>query len=218
MFIGHFAAAFAAKKVVPSASLGTLFLAAQFVDLLWPVLVLTGLESFRIAPGITAVSPLEFVSYPISHSLLTAIGWSVLVALLWCIRPRPAGAAVWVGLVCFSHWLLDFVSHRPDLPLWPGGTKVGLGLWQSIPATVLIEGSLFVLAVWRYARTTRATDRTGSRALWSLVGLLVALYLGNLLGPPPPDVRTVAVGALSLWLVVAWGYWMDRHRQVQEQR
>lgn len=216
MFIGHFAVGFAAKKFLPGASLGTLFLAAQWVDLIWPIFVLTGLEVVRVEPGITAVTPLNFVSYPYSHSLLAGIGWGVLVGFIWMfVNKGQARAAVGVGLLVVSHWVLDFISHRPDMPLWPGGPTLGLGLWHSLPASVLVEGGLLAVGLVIYKKTTRAKDKTGSRALWLLVGLLVALYVGSLVGPSPPDGAAVAASALFMWLLVAWGYWIDRHRSLR---
>jgi hypothetical protein len=218
VFIGHFAVAFAAKRAAPKVSLGTLFLAAQLADLIWPVLVLAGVESVRIDPGNTAVTPLDFVSYPWSHSLVTDVLWGLVLGLAYFALRRNRAGAVWVGLVAVSHWVLDWISHGPDLPLWPGGPKVGLGLWDSVPATVAVEGGMFALGVWLYASGTRAQDRTGRGALWGLAGFLAAVYVGNLAGPPPPSARAVAVSALAIWLLVAWGYWVDRHRATRPAR
>jgi hypothetical protein len=211
MFIGHYAAALAAKGAAPRVSLGTLFLSAQVVDMVWPVLLLLGIERVRIAPGNTAFTPLEFVEYPITHSLVGAIGWSALVALVYLVGRRyPRGALV-VGLVAFSHWILDLISHRPDLPLLPGGAaRVGLGLWNSVPATLVVEIGIF--AVGAYLRTTRARDRVGRYATWALLTVLLLSYLVNLVSPPPPSVTAIAVGGLLLWLFVPWAYWIDGHR------
>lgn len=213
MFIGHFAVALAAKRAAPEVSLGTLVVAAQLADLVWPTLVLLGIESFAIRPGITAVTPLDFTSYPYSHSLVALAGWGfVLAAVYYAVRRRPLAAAV-LFCVVLSHWLLDVATHRPDMPLTIGGSaRLGLGLWNSIAATLAVEGLLFAAGVWIYARTTRALDRTGT---WSFIGLalfLVLVYAANVLGPPPPSVAAVAWSAQAIWLLVAWGYWIDRHR------
>lgn len=214
MFIGHFAVAFAAKRAAPELSLGTLFLAAQLADLVWPTLVLLGLERFEVRPGITAVTPLHFVHYPWSHSLAMMAGWGLLMAVAWlAVRRGTPKAALLIVAVVLSHWLLDFVSHRPDLPLTPGGeARFGLELWRSLPATLAVEGALFAACVALYARATRALDRTGRWAFWALVGFLGLVYLANLFGPPPPDTAAVAWSAQAMWLLVAWGYWVDRHR------
>lgn len=214
MFIGHFAVGFGAKKIAPLLSLGTLFLAAQFLDLLWPTFVLLGLETVRVAPGITAMTPLDFVSYPISHSLLTALGWSVLFgAAVFALR-RHKGAALVAGVAVLSHWILDYLTHRPDLPLTPGGeARVGLNLWGSILATVIVEGLLFAAGVFLYARATVARDRKGRYGFAALVVFLAVVYLVNIFGPPPPSASAVAWGAQAIWLLVLWGYWIDRHRR-----
>lgn len=214
MFIGHFAAAFAGKALAPRVSLGSLFLAAQFLDLLWPALLLLGVERVRIAPGHTAVTPLAFEHYPVSHSLLGAAVWAALVGGLSWARPggcRRAGAVL--GLLVLSHWALDAIVHRPDLPVAPGSaTLVGLGLWNSLPATLVTEVGLLALGVWLYARTTRAVDRVGRWSLWSLVALILVIEGANVFGPPPPGVDAVAWAGLAQWLLVLWGYWIDRHR------
>lgn len=120
-----------------------------------------------------------------------------------------------MGLLVFSHWILDFVTHRPDLPLWPGGTaRVGLGLWNSVPSTLLVESAMFAGGVYLYTRATVPRDWVGHVSWWSLVGFLVLLYFGTLTGPPPPNERTLAIMASTGWLLPAWGYWIDRNRVV----
>lgn len=213
MFIGHYAAGFGAKAAQPRVSLGTLFLAAQFSDLLWPVLLLFGLETVEIVPGITTVTPFDFVHYPISHSLLAVIGWSLLLGgVYWWVRRSTRGAVV-VGLVGMSHWVLDLIVHRPDLPLYPGESPLlGLGLWNSVVGTVLVEGLLFVFGAALYLRMTAARNRVGSYALWVLIGFLLVVYAGNLLGPPPPNTSAIVWAGLLQWGVVAWAYWIDWNR------
>jgi hypothetical protein len=214
MFIGHFAVGFGAKALAPKTSLGSLFLAAQFIDLLWPTFLLLGLEHVRIAPGITNVTPLDFEHYPLSHSLLAVLGWAILVAAVYqVIRRYPRGGVV-LGLAVISHWLLDAIVHRPDLPLVPGNPyRVGLELWSSVGATLAIELPLFALGAWLYLRSTKAIDAVGSWALWGLIALLVIIYVANLLGPPPPDVTALAWIGQAQWLLIVWGYWIDRHRR-----
>jgi hypothetical protein len=213
MFIGHFGVAFGAKRAARRVSLGTLFLAAQFIDLLWPVFLLLGVERVRIAPGTTVVTPLEFEHYPISHSLLAVLGWAVLVGGAHFLSRRQKRAALIVAALVLSHWFLDLVVHRPDLPLMPGATSwVGLGAWNSLPLTLLIEVPLFLAGVWLYARATVASDPVGRWGLWSLVTFLLVIYAANLFGPPPPDVSAIAWAGQLQWLLVIWAYWLDRHR------
>lgn len=214
MFIGHFGVGFAGKAAAPRASLGTLFLSAQLLDLLWPTLLLLGWEHVEIAPGLTRVTPLDFVSYPISHSLLAVALWALAFAALYAlVRRYPVGALV-VGALVASHWLLDAIVHRPDLPLVPGGeVKVGLGLWDSLPATLAVEASTFCVGLALYLRATRPRDRAGTLGLVALVGLLLVIYLGNLFGPPPPSVVAIAWVGQAQWLLVLLGWWVDRHRE-----
>ena len=217
MFIGHFAVAFGAKRWMPSLSLGTLFLACQLADLLWPNFVLLGLERVEVQPGATAVTPLDFVSYPYSHSLVALCLWALAWAALYLLlrRGRWTAAVVLAGVV-LSHWLLDVASHRPDMPVTLfGEMRLGFGIWNSLPATIAIEGVLFALGILIYVRATRARDRVGNVALWSLVGFLVLVYGASLFGPPPPSATAVAWSAQAMWVVVAWGYWVDRHRELR---
>lgn len=214
MFIGHFAVGFGAKSVAPKVSLGTLFLAAQFIDLLWPTLLLLGVEQVRIVPGATVVTPLVFDHYPISHSLAAVLGWAVLVGGSHWLLKRNRVAAFVLGVLVVSHWTLDVIVHQPDLPLFPGGvTVVGLNAWSSLPATLIIEGGLFVLGVWLYARATSPRDAAGRWGFVALVLFLLGIHAGNLFGPPPPSTEAIAWVGHAQWLLVLWGYWIDRHRQ-----
>lgn len=215
MFIGHFAVAFAAKKAAPKASLGTLVLAAAFLDVVWPVLVLAGVERFRIVPGITAINPFDFTYYPWSHSLLMTVLWALAFALVYFASSRDRAGAVWVAVVVASHWLLDFVSHVPDMPLYPGGSeKLGLGLWRSIPATFAVEGVMFAAGVVLYLQATKSRDRIGRIAWWAFVGLLLALYIPGPWASRPPSENAVAIfGIIALLIFGPWAYWIDRHRE-----
>jgi hypothetical protein len=216
MFLGHYGLAFASKRVAPRTKLGTLVFAAQWADELWPILLLLGVERVRIVPGLMAASPLDFVAYPISHSLLVDIGWGALIGGLYYAVRRDVRGAVVVGALVVSHWVLDLLVHRPDLPLWPGGPVVGLGLWNSVPLTYLAEGTVFFGGLAVYLKMTVATDRTGTVALWALVVVLVLIYAASGFGPPPPNARAIGVSALVLWLFVPWAYWIDRHRQLRK--
>ncbi len=216
MFIGHYAVAFAAKKAVPKVSLGTLFLAGQFLDLLWPAFLLIGIEHVRIDPGNTPFTPLDFYDYPISHSLVAALVWSLLLAAAFYMLRRQLLGSVIIGGLVFSHWVLDFVSHRPDLPLgfW-NDVKLGLGLWNSVPATIAVEVLLFLIGIFLYARTTQPSDRVGSYSFWILIGVLSLIYLANVFGPPPSDTTEIAIASNGLWLFIFWAYWVDKHRNVR---
>jgi len=214
MFIGHFGLALAAKKVAPRVSLGATILAAEFLDAVWPVLVLTGVEKVDIVPGITRMTPLDFVYYPWSHSLVMAVVWGGLFALAYWILSRRVRDALLLGAIVVSHWLLDWVVHRPDLPLYPGeSARHGLGLWNSAAATLAIEFALFGAGIFIYLRCTRALDRIGTYAFWGLMALLAVSYFGATFGPPPPSVPVLAATSLAGYLMALWGWWIDRHRK-----
>jgi len=192
MFLGHFGAGFAAKAIAPRVSLGWLFAAAQFIDLLWPTLLLAGVERVRIAPGATAVTPLVFEHYPVSHSLAAVLAWAALVgALYFAVKRDRRGATVLAALVA-SHWFLDAIVHAPDLPLY--------------------ELAVFGGGAWLYAARTRAADATGRWAFAGLVLFLLAIHAGNLLGPPPPSATAIAWVGQAQWLLVLWAFWADNHR------
>jgi len=213
MFIGHFGVGFGAKAAAPKVSLGTLFLAAQFIDLLWPTLLMLGIERVNIFTDGKQRPPLDFVYYPFSHSLLAVIIWAVLFAAAYYVIRRSSIGAVVLGLAVVSHWLLDLIVHYPDLPLYPGTSqRLGFALWSLPIFEMVLEFSIFALGVWLYLRTTTASDATGKWALWSLVAFLVAIHLGNFFGPPPPNVTALAWVGQAQWLLVAWGYWVDKHR------
>lgn len=207
MFIGHAALALAAKPLAPRAHLGVALAATYWLDLVWPIFVLAGIERVEVAPGITAFTPLDFVHYPWSHSLVAALAWSALFGLgCWKLGRR---AALVMGLLVFSHWALDALAHRPDLPLWPGSSaRVGLGLWHSVVATLAVECALFAAGVAIYLRS----GGKGSIAFWGLIAFFVIAYLGAAFGPPPPSASAVAASALALWLLPWWGWWAARPR------
>jgi len=188
VFLGHFASPLppsGPRPPLPSARSSSRRNSSTFCGRF----VLAGIERFEIAPGITAVTPLDFVSYPYSHSLLTSAVWAGLFGGIYLALRRNTGAALVLAALVLSHWLLDAASHRPDMPLAPGGgTRVGLGLWDSLPATLAVEGLLFAACLWSYLRVTRAKDRVGSVNLWTLVAVLLLAYFGAVFGPPPPSV------------------------------
>ena len=216
MFIGHFAVAFAAKKAAPKTSLATLFAASQLVDLLWPLFLLFGWEHVRIEIGNTAITPLDFYDYPITHSLLGAVVWSLLFGGAYYIRRKLTREAIVVGCVVFSHWLLDLLTHRPDLPLWNNESlKVGLGLWNNVPGSMAVEFGLFAYCAYLYSSVTVANKKTGTYAFVSLLLVLVIFHIGNLFGPPPPNVQMIAIAGNALWLFVLWGWWIDKNRSVK---
>jgi hypothetical protein len=202
MFVGHYAVSFAAKAVRPEIPLGVLFIAAQLLDVLWAPFVLLGIERVRIVPGITASNPLDLYYMPWTHGLLTALGWSVLAWALWRAIARDAraraGAGV-IGLAVFSHWLLDLLVHRPDLPLWDDQAKVGLGLWN-LPAVAFgLEVAMLVggLALYLRGRGRAAWP------WWAFAAVMLAVHAVAFFGAPPASVAGAATAALTLYIVLA---------------
>ena len=212
MFVGHLAVSLTAKVVEPKAPLSALVAASFLLDLVWPFLVLVGLETVSVAPGSTAFTPLAFDSYPWSHSLLMAGVWGAIAGGLAYEASKSHRVALLVGTVVVSHWILDFATHRPDLPLWPGGPKVGLGLWNSIPATLVVEGGLFLAAITMYVRAFKPLDALGGWAFWTLVGLMSVVWVAQPWSPAPPSSNAVAAVALVVLIFPWWAGWIDRHR------
>jgi membrane-bound metal-dependent hydrolase YbcI (DUF457 family) len=201
MFVGHYGVSFAAKKVAPSVSLATLFIAVQLLDVGWSLLVLLGVEKVRIVPGLTATNPLDLYYMPFTHSLLAALLWSAAAFLLYrAVRPGATNRpALVVATAVFSHWVLDFLVHPPDLPLYDDSAKVGLGLWD-FPAVALgLEAILLFGGLWLYFRTG-VTRRLG---MLIFAVLMVAIQVFVFFGPPPASGRTAALTALASYLVFA---------------
>jgi hypothetical protein len=213
MFVGHLAVALGAKRASPRTPLAALIAAAFALDLIWPIFLLLGLEQVRIVPGHTAFTPLAFEHYPWSHSLSMAIVWGVVLGRASVFLLKRSAAGLLIGAAIVSHWLLDYVTHAPDLPLWPGGPLVGLGLWNSVPGTFVVEGALFAGAIALYLRGTRPRGTAGKWAFWSLVALTAAIWISSPWAPPPPSVRAIAWVGVALWLFVPWGSWIERNRE-----
>ena len=214
MFIGHFGVGFAAKKIDHKPSLGTLFIATQFIDLLWPFFLILGIEKVEIEPGISAMNPFDFTYYPFSHSLLGVLVWALLFGVVYFLFKKNFKSALVLGALVISHWVLDLIVHIPDLPIFPGGSiKVGFGLWNSVTATIIIEGLIFLVGIYLYFKSTKAENKKGKFALWSLVIFLILVYVMNIIGPPPNSAEAIGYVGLSQWLIIAWGYWIDRNRK-----
>ncbi len=214
MFIGHHAVAFGSKKIAPRTSLGTALMAANWLDLIWPIFLILGIEHVRLSGATNPFLAADFYDYPWTHSLLMSIVWSLAFAAVYWMITKYARGAVISGLLVFSHWVLDFVTHIPDLPLAPGSsTKVGLQMWKSPLATIVVESILFFIGTVVYLRATRARDRTGYFAFAGLVVFVVAIYVASIVGPPPPKADAIGYAGLAAWLFPVWGYWIDRHRE-----
>jgi hypothetical protein len=217
MFLAHYAVGLASKKYAPRASLGVLMAAPILLDLLWPIFLLVGWESVSIVANANPFLRLRFDEYPISHGLLAVGAWATLyTSIYFGIARYVSGAiAVWIGVV--SHWLLDYVAHRPDLPLRVGSNRFfGLGLWNHRWWTIALELAIFTVGIWIYLRETKAKDKIGSYAFWAFIVFLLACYAGAAFGPPPPSVKKLAIVTLFTWLFIPWAWWFDQHRESRE--
>ncbi len=212
MFIGHFAIGLAARKVANLPSLAMLFIAVQFLDLIWPIFVLLGIEHLSIDPGNTAITPLNFEYYPYSHSLMMAVIWGLILALVyWLLTKNKRGSWLLAGLV-FSHWVLDLITHRPDLPISPfSDMKLGLGLWNYPSAAIVVELTIFLLGAFVYFKAGKPPRRI---AYWALIVFLLAIHIINLSGPPPPSIAAVAWSANLMWIIILWAWWVEREKKV----
>jgi hypothetical protein len=212
MFIGHYAVGLAAKKFAPGASLGALIAAPILLDLLWPIFLLLGWEHVSIVPNNNPFLRLQFDSYPISHGLVAVIGWATLYAAAYfgVTRYLTGTVVIWIGVV--SHWVMDWIVHRPDLQLYAQSRMFGLSLWDHRWLTMAIEVALFAIAIWTYQRETRAKNKIGLYGFLAFVLFLLLAYAGASFGPAPPSVRKLALIALLTWLVIPWAWWFDQHR------
>jgi hypothetical protein len=210
MFVGHLGAALASKRISPATSLVWFVLAANLVDLIWPFFLLAGLERVTVAPGAQPFTPLIFDHYPWTHSLVSGILLGAVLGHLAFMSGVPRPKAAIVALLVPSHWVLDFVTHAPDLPLWPGGPKVGLGLWDSIPATFAVEGALWLIAIALFLQVRRPRGAMGHVAFWSFVVVSTIMWATGPYSPPPPDERSLAYFALIGWIIVPWAWWIER--------
>ncbi len=214
MFLAHYGVAFASKKFSPSTPIWVFVCAASFLDLLWPIFLLLGLEKVSIAPGITKVTPLDFYHYPISHSLLAVIGWSVVFGITYYIFSKDKMGSLLSALLVSSHWFLDLLVHRPDLPLDLTHSKTyGFGLWNFPIVTYLLEFGILFFGLNVYFKTYDLNKKQ-KLVLLSLAVFLSIIYLMNIFGPPPPSTKAIALAGNALWLLVLWSYFVERKSKI----
>ena len=208
MFIGHFAIGLLSKKDNKLPSLAMMFIALQLLDLIWPIFVLLGIETLSIDPGNTKLTPLNFEHYPYSHSLLAALFWGLLLGACYFVFTKNRKGSLILGLLVISHWVLDLITHRPDLPISPfSDSKVGLGLWNYPIAEIALEVLIFGLGAFLYYKTPIFKRKT---AFWILVAFLLIVHIMNIFGPPPPSTMAVAWSANLMWLIILWAWWIEK--------
>ena len=215
MFVGHLALALGAKRSAPKVNLAWFVAAVTALDLVWPIFVITGVEQVSIVPGATAFTPLVFDSYPWSHSLLMAGVWGAVLGGIAKWRHLGRSAIRIIFVLVLSHWALDFVSHNPDMALWPSGSsasspKLGLGLWNSIPATYLVEGAMWLGAIIVYLSGRPLRGGKSKLAFWSFVGISTVMWAVGPYGPPPPSAQALGWFALIGWVMIPWAAAADK--------
>ncbi len=211
MFVGHYGVGLAAKRFAPRTSMGTLLLAAVLADLLGSVLVVADVEHFAIRPGITTTNPLDLYDYPISHGLVTDVAWGVLLALAYYLVRRYWRGSVLIFVAVMSHWFLDFVSHRADMPLAPGIPKYyGLGLYNSLRGMLVVEGLIWLSGIVLYLTATRSKKRAGIYVFWIGAAALTWVWAVSLRGLPPPG--TIIQALVFMAITLAWAYAVDHWR------
>ena len=216
MFIGHYGPSFAIKAIRPAIPLWLLFIAVQLVDVAWAVLVLLGIEKVRIVPGITASNPLDLYYMPYTHSLAAALLWAVAAIVLCKSLPgvRTWRTAAWIGLAVFSHWILDLLVHRPDLPLYDDTMKVGLGIWNYPAIALFLEVLLLFGGMIMYLRRTKAINAIGrfGPPIFGILMLAIQCYV--FFGPPPISPGAAAITALASYVAfAAVAQWLGRQRE-----
>ena len=205
MFTGHYSVSFASKSAERCIPLWLLFIAVQFIDVLWSIFVLLGIEKVRIVPGITASNALDLYYMPYTHSLLGVLCWSALAyvvcQLIPSLRGKRTGLILAAGV--FSHWILDLIVHRPDLALYDSVGKMGFGLWNYRAAAFVLEMAVLFGGAAMLYRTAAHRGR-----LIGFVIFLAALQVfGTFFFPPPASDHAAAMTALVSYIVIALMAW-----------
>jgi hypothetical protein len=216
MFIGHFGLGMVTKKIAPKISLGTLFMAVQFSDLIWPTLLLLGVEKVVLHPESGGTRTIEFTSYPFTHSLSGALVLAILFGTVYYVIRKNFSNAIILGAAVLSHWFLDLIVHFHDLPLSPASSvKVGFGLWATMGGTLFVELVLFISGIVLYLRSTTPLNAKARIIFWINMALLILVQVSNFWGPPPASVNALAWSAQFQWLFVVLAYWADNNTKSQ---
>lgn len=213
MFIGHYGVGLAAKGIDRKPSLGTLLMAAQFLDLIWPVFLISGLEKVKIEIGATKLTPLNFGYYPFTHSLGAVVFWGILFGLVYFLFKRNLKSSLLMFFLVVSHWIIDFIVQPHDIPLFPWiKNKLGLGIWNSPIVSISIEVLIFLVGAGIYIHRTHSKNEKGIIGVWSFLIFLLAMYIMNVFGSPPASTGSVVFAGLAQWIFIIWGYWIDKNR------
>jgi len=214
MFIGHFGLGLTAKKLDRYVSLGTYFLAAQFLDLLWPIFLILGWEKAEPIPNGPPLENLNFVSYPYSHSLFFAVVWGILFGIVFYARTKRKGTSFLLGFLVVSHWILDYITHVPDLPIAPWSDyKVGLRLWDHQVATIVIESIIFIGGIIIFLQSVHFKKRVPYVSFFIMMLLLAGIFISSFYSPPPPSMKVLGWVGLSQWIFIFWAFAIDRSKK-----
>jgi len=205
MFVGHYGVSFAAKSAEKRVPLWVWFIAVQWLDVVWSVLVLAGVEKLRIVPGYTEANPLDLYYMPYTHGLPGAIVLSLILGgiVAFFVKENRRTILLLVAAASFSHWLLDLIVHTHDLPLYDNTDKVGFGLWRHVVLSFPLELAFLGVGAWLYARATNFSSAKGRHALWGFVIFLAAVQIYANFGPPPSSPDAMAATALTLYVALA---------------
>jgi hypothetical protein len=213
MFLGHYGPSFLAKRVEQAVPLWVLFIAVQLLDVFWGIFVLLGVEKVRIVPGFTKTNALDLYYMPYTHSLPAALAWGLVAAIAYLLATRSQRGSLLVGLAVFSHWPLDLLVHRPDLPLYDNAAKVGLGLWDYPLVTLAVEGALVLGCLGAYMVGSRALTTPARYAMPAFLCAMFGVQTVMAFGSPPPSDKAMAVTALVAYAVLAGVIaWLEKGR------
>ncbi|SCK12308.1 hypothetical protein VAR608DRAFT_0684 [Variovorax sp. HW608] len=216
MFAGHMGVGLALGRAERRVNVGVFIAAGLLLDLLLWLFVLLGWETVTLPADFARTHQPEFI-FPYSHGLLAAVGWSALAGAAAFAAYGRLGAARMriaslVAAAVFSHWLLDALVHRPEMPLAsPGSATVGGGLWQNMPIAMAVEAAIVVVGLGLFLRGCRLSRR--KRAALAMLSLIVLAFtvVGMTMAPPPPSAQAMAASSLAvLVLVCALAGWLAR--------
>ena len=215
MFVGHYGPSFAAKGMRKSIPLWVLFIAVQLLDVFWSIFVLLGIEKVRITSGITATNPLDLYYMPYTHSLIAAMLWAIGATIVYYLCRRTDGwaPATFVGAAVFSHWVLDVLVHRPDMPLYDDSSKIGFGLWNYPVFAFILELAVLFSGMYLYLKKTQSASPVGRYGMVLFGFIMLVVQFIVFFGPPPSSDKAAAITALFFYLVFAGvAYWLEGKR------
>jgi hypothetical protein len=205
MFVGHYGVSFAMQPAARRVPLWVWFIAVQWLDVVWSLLVLLGVEKLRIVPGFTQANALDLYYMPFTHGLPGSIVLSLIFGAIVALftAGNRLKTALLVAAASFSHWVLDLIVHTPDLPLYDNSAKVGFGLWRNVALSFPLELAILVIGALIYARATKFKSAKGPYVFWGFICLLAVVQVGANFGPLPTSSQTMAITGFVFYAVLA---------------